>query len=438
MLRQIGALALLAGLSGSAIAETPGVDQILASYREKAGRIETISVILSGTTKALVSPEELFRDFRVIPADGTQLSLTYHRDGRFRQETLNLSSVIFNGVVNKIMEEKPSLREDYDGIFATPYEDVRRLTESVRAGRPKPVLQSIVFDGTKLWKYDSDSLIVNRGVEQRIFNVVDPDRFSGGMLYRTLLEDVLLTFDLPGLPKESAVRRGDLLPDLVGGGAFRVADRPEEVEGNQCVVLESANQRISLDPALGFAVRKRLWLHDGAVATEFVARDFERLADHLWFPRSAWETLFASKSQAGGRFAGKPYVRTEMTVSRVELNRPEHLSSLSVTVPAGSLVMDETIAPVDEQGRAVAARDEPDVIPTVNYVTPADRADLDRVIQEARVSEGRRALDAPIKGNIVGMVLAFNAGLLAILLVGYAYRSRRAAAGGNRGGDVAS
>jgi hypothetical protein len=352
--------------------------------------------------------------------------VTYHRDGRFRIETIDRSKAVFDGVVNKLIAGNPRLRSNFDEIFQLPYGEIRALTEEVRSQRPAPRLRSTVYDGSKFWQYDADYRVVDRGDKLRVFNVVDLERFPDGILDRTLFEDMLLTFEVPGLPHDAERRRGDILPTMLASGKFRVSDHPEDVDGYPCTIIDSVDEKICLDPRYGFAVHKRTWSIGGVPYREVVASDFERLADGFYFPRAMLETSFGMKEQADGQYIGKPYISKQITVKRVELNRPNLEAELAVNIPAGSWIIDQTVTPVDDQGRSIKAKQsEPNAIAAVNYRMPANRSDLDQAVQDARVAAGHGIQESNRPNKVLAAVVAFNVGLLAILAAAYGTRRWR-------------
>jgi hypothetical protein len=163
------------------------------------------------------------------------------------------------------------------------------------------------------------------------------------------------------------------LPGLLGRGEFKLQPGKETIDGQPCVVLVSAqNDRVWLDPSLGYAIRKRERFHPetGALKERWHNTEFREVLPGLWLPWS-WHVDRCPSHLAPADVRGKPLLRYGSQVKTLELNNvPDSLFELKFD--PGTSVMDTTLKPATKEGP------EP-----VGYVQPADPSQLDEVIHKA-------------------------------------------------------
>ncbi|MFH1300947.1 MAG: hypothetical protein ABIK07_07770, partial [Planctomycetota bacterium] len=80
---------------------------------------------------------------------------------------------------------------------------------------------------------------------------------------------------------------------------------------------------------------------------------------------------------------------------------------------------------IDSEGNEITPLGGANVVPSVSYIQPADQADLDKVIQEARLKSGRlptKAVFNKREGSWLSILIWFNVGFLAMILLFLGYR----------------
>lgn len=223
-----------------------------------------------------------------------------------------------------------------------------------------------------------------------------------------------VAFPDPGDKPPAAATARHRIPDLFRTAAFTVSPAREVVDGAPCVVVSAPGaHKLWLDPALRYAVRKREVYADGVLQYAVVCRGHELVpGTDLWLPRSVTQFI-AAPPTAPPEYRGKFLQQLDMTVRRVEVNKPGHDAVFDLKVRSGSMVADETLASADptripnrggERSRAVS------------YTQPANPADLDAVIQQAKENydkrqsgkSRRRALLWGINIAVVAVVAAFG------------------------------
>ncbi len=415
-------VALIAGGEGP-----PSMDDLSTVYIKKYAQVTTLRYESTSRVEAKIEPELVYREFRVFSPADVQSVVIYHRDGRLYHSVLDPWSVAYTDFDARFMREHPNAQDAAD-MFTLPYGRVQTLAK-VALSEVQAVSPLVrVYDGRRLWQMEPGQRLEtpNRSVEA--FVIVDTNRVASPFLPETLLDGLLFGFDMPRLSFDSQTRARNRLPDLLTAAGAGIASAEERVDGALCVVVDLADtQRLWLDPALGFAVRKRLWFLDKKEIYELTARDFEKLGDDLWLPHEAVYTQYGHAQAAGGNYTGKPIYDRRLTVANWKLNDPADLGYLAVEIPAGSVVIDQTIEPMDDSGRPIAhAKKGDNVVPSVSYTQPANARDLDRVVREAQEEAGRagRELRTQPANYFRSTLLWFNVGVLAVLVLTVVLRRR--------------
>lgn len=414
---------VIVAMPAAARPDTWTLADITAAYIKKYEQIKTIRVDSSKTVNPVIPRAELFRKFRVETLFPITTMFVSHRDGRFRYERADpISETVLNAMIERLAVKYPEVREPGDALWrVVPYDQYRAVAETERRKHPEPSIHVRVYDGQKLWEFQPDvHLTMADGVARRAFEVVNPARLQRGYLPRSVLDDQLFSFAIPGLPSTEEDRRKDRLPSLFDGGGFRLLDRREAVDGVECLVAGNPDQgRLYFDPELAFALRKRQWYLGGQLIYGFVAGDFEKLAENLWFPRTLVYTQYGPKSDE--QYSGKPLHREVVHVTKLELNNPEHLKYFTVNVPPGSWVTNETLTPLDAKGQPASfPKLTSNEIPSVSYIQPADPKDLEKVVADARQDAGARSPE--LVGGFRGLLVWFTIGMVAAVTLAVAYR----------------
>lgn len=199
------------------------------------------------------------------------------------------------------------------------------------------------------------------------------------------LDDVFLGVDDPGMPPAGIVGSRFKIPEMFSAATFTVAQDEEVIDGHRCVRVESMGyQRLYLDPALGFAVRRCDAWFEGELTYTAEYSDFIELLSELWLPRRITRYRLGTGKTPAHR-KGARLVKREYTIKELEVNKSRHADYFILTPPAGAVVVDKRVRPLKEA---------PNVKPAANgakrviaYVQPADAKDVERAIEEARVAD---------------------------------------------------
>jgi len=212
----------------------------------------------------------------------------------------------------------------------------------------------------------------------RTFNKHYPDKIAGHL---TSDYSSMIAFDHPALSEKS----GSVSEHLASGKAT-LAPHSETVAEARCVVLEvPGTMKYWLDPGLGFAVRRAERFRNEKREYAVECADFTEVAPGIWLPRQVdWYRIGSSDLPA--ELCNQKLVRYRLTVKRLEVNNPEHDSLFSTRVPAGSLVHDVTMPPLNPDGTLTEGKRKGQAI---TYIQPADDQDLDKVVFKAQVTIGR-------------------------------------------------
>jgi hypothetical protein len=121
---------------------------------------------------------------------------------------------------------------------------------------------------------------------------------------------------------------------------YRVLPNRETWDGAECLVLEWAGRdRLWIDPALGYAIRRREFRRtDGVMRDRVFFRDFQIVSDELWLPRLIEREQYCSKEDPRSLQNQVSGVRTLRVQSLEIVTVPEH--DFIVDVPPGVHVHD--------------------------------------------------------------------------------------------------
>jgi hypothetical protein len=409
-------------------------EAISEAYADKYAKMTTFRVDTTTTRDAILPEADLYRDFRKLPAYPLAATVVVHRDGRIYSESVDPWTTLFSPVLTRAKQEFAELRSSGAKLFDVPYERIRQLADAERARQQttrKPVSTILVFDGQKTWRYAPDDPLTIEEKSVSFFTVVDPSTSKAALFGESIVDQMLLSPDMPSLPNDSWFRQRNRVPGIFESAGMAVLETPQAAGGANCVVVSlPGKQTIFMDPQKAYTVLKRQFMRNGVIGSEVEAQDLQQLADGLWFPRRVVMTIYGSKDEAGGRYLGKPAFRVIDEVTRVELNNPAHLKFFSVDVPPGAMVSDQTLRPLDQNGQEKPfPKAEGGVVPATSYIMPADRADLEASLNEARRSAGNPVPPAPLhrSSSVWPWFVMLNVGMILALGFSFVIRRRRIA-----------
>jgi|GEM_PF-5582772 len=423
--------------------ESSILNAIIDDYAAKYRRIDSLRIDYDWSIEPLISEEALFREKRMMPQPPVSIRVIYHSDGRTYLRSDDPSQEFMDPLFKKLIPEFPALEDDADRLFRdVPFARVRDVINELMADPPVHDCRVVVFDGKRLMNFGELATFVVGDNPRRTFVIVNVDRLHGSIIPPNLIDSLLFAFAMPGLPKESETREFNRFPDALSGPAVSILKTSEEVvDGVRCIAIEtsveSRGQRFYFDPALRHTLRKRQWMRKGSLTFEAEYSDFEEVIEHVWLPRSVIETQYAGKDLLNGSYNGRPIFRRRNLVKLLRANDPADIALLSVDFPAGSVVSDQTLTALDRSGQEKALP-EPikqnlkygQIVPSVSYVQPADRADLEKVVRDAQRQSGRIGEnpfdDKPKHSGVVRWLVAVNLGILVFIVGVIAYRRVRA------------
>jgi len=405
--------------------EIPSIKELTTAYNVKYHAIKTIRIdTVNVNLTLLVDQDDLLAFYGVKPYIPGSVIQIQNQDGRFYGETRSRWSLIDKAILRSIKSLYPG-----KGLRDIPFDELKNIIveELAKVSEESMPADILVYDGKHVWQHREATQLITNGVARNVYVILNPDSSPTGMVSNALLEKLLISFPVPSLPKDNAVRLENRLPDMLASGAYAISPILEEVSGHSCVLVKSMSQSIWLDPKLGFAVRRRVWRHrDGKPVYEIVANQFEEiLPEILWLPRTVLSRQYGITEMAEGRYAGVPIHESVIEITNIEVNLPEHEMYFSLDVPPGNWVTDMVTTPLDSNGKEVALSRDKNTIPSISYLQPADQADLDQVIQEARLKKPQRANKEMLtskKSSWFGPLIWFNIGFLTIFMLYWCYR----------------
>lgn len=199
-----------------------------------------------------------------------------------------------------------------------------------------------------------------------------------------------------------------------------VRPETEKVDGAPCVVVEVRGFQVFwLDPAKGFVPRRREIYEGGKPAYTVELKDLTQASEGVWVPRNVTMTVLATAKVAKD-LIGKPAVKYVLRMKRMELNNPKRDVLFEVKVPAGALVVDTTVKPVDDKGVEIPLDgSSPNTITGISYRQPISEKELAQVVAEAKEETGSSLLNrgaSPMKTILILLSVCFILGIAGIAL----------------------
>ncbi|MFV0445928.1 MAG: hypothetical protein ACK5Q5_20305 [Planctomycetaceae bacterium] len=406
--------------------DTVSIDAISERYEATYSAIETLAIAYSESLQPVVAEEDLFRHWNMIPTGASHFEAVMHRDGRLFARVQSLSERVAADVTTALRDEFPVLRTDTMKLFTdVPYRTVQSTLVRLE---PVPHSQVFVYDGTDIYQHaEGESLESFRHGSRPTFIKIDSTRYKDRFLPRLLWDELLLCSEVT-LASELKHRRRNRVPAVFESGEFRVLDERELVAGQACVVVESSDHRFCLDVDHGFAVRRRQWMRAGLPTYEVVTRRLKEVLPNIWFPTEVEKTTYGVRGQEPDEYTAKPAFRVLCEVQSIEANRQDHLALLAIEPPAGSMVIDQTLATQDAQSPSDSKAGGARVIPSISYIVPADKSKLDEVIDRARQGNDLGEMQVQPRSSAWSWLVLLNAALLGVIcVIVMVRRSRRRA-----------
>ncbi|MFH1300949.1 MAG: hypothetical protein ABIK07_07780, partial [Planctomycetota bacterium] len=364
--------------------------------------------------------EDLWQFYHVMPFMQGTTTLVYDQDGRSYQAFRSHWDLIEQAVFKDLKSRFPG-----KSINALSFDAHQNAIEKeLPKVSDKPMPASItVFDGENVWTHREAEVLTADGVARKGYTIRDPESEQLDLLPDTLLDYLLISPSTHSLPKDNTKRLKNNFPHMLATGAYSLSPKLHDISGHPCVLVESVSQSIWIDPQFGFAVRRRVWRHhDDKTIYEIEADQFEEiLPGLLWLPHTVLARQYGVTEIAEGRFAGVPLFENVTEITKVEVNSAEHEKYFSLEVPPGNWVNDLTLSALDRNGNEIPVPGDSNV----SYIQPADQADLEQVIREARLESGYRPtkdLFDKREGSGLTLLVWLNVGVLVMILLFLGYR----------------
>ncbi|MGH7138442.1 MAG: hypothetical protein ACREHD_22045, partial [Pirellulales bacterium] len=396
------------------------LDDIVASYRDHRGKLKSVLVEYDRTGRALVDRRMLYESLRVFdfpPATITAALAGEKRYSRVASENRDMAAVI--GV---LQSENPELLKGAEGDLSSrvPFDELERILPKIAPTRAERIL---IFDGAVVRERSPHSLKTG-GDASPVYIVRDATAKPIRSIFpETYFDHIGYAAAEPGDHERTKESLFNELPDVLLIAPF-VLRPPENIDGTACVVVEAAGyQKLWLDVARGFAVRKRQAFVRGELSAEYEFDDFAEVAHGVWMPRKVRQYVLGT-GRVPNQYRAKRLIEYTGTIKRLEANSDAHQALFRLDPEPGAYVMDTTINPPDSQNSAPSAAKVGEAMPVVTYIQPADKSDLDKVVREARDEfRGSPVAPAPTRWRVVVGVgfLAFAVGVLLF----YGMRGRR-------------
>lgn len=395
--------------SGQLIAQDSSeVTDAIEHFDRREAETRTIHLDAVEQVRPLVSGEEYYkltgniecasRIRTVIVASDGRTLMTSEQKGRRLQEVLRRLAKL--GRLKGDSAQKPD------------YAEVQREFANVA-----PVVESTLhlFDGERLLKNRPDSLSLD-GVSFSHLDVVDISTLRGSFFPPNGLDFCMVTFRCPQIPKDDAYRQSNRISDLLRKKILRLSQPREIVRGVECVKFESDDEEVWVAPGKGYVVLKRRKLIDGKPLWDSESFDLRQITKDFWFPNTLVLTTYGHPKAISAKHVGLPVFSTHIQVVNIEVNAPNDSNAFHFEPSGGDFVFDQALA------KKFNVRAKDGEVPSISYRMPANREELDDVIESAVVAKRPRAqfLNPAVLATIAVALVA----VLSFTLMRYRPRSR--------------
>lgn len=408
------------GSSGRAFAEqrVPTLEDIIEAYQKHHQALHSLKIQYEDKYTPLVPLEDLIRVGFL--ASGQSEETICLKGNKFYCRSLT-KRLPLDAVLKDLRQKDPAIISSGDAMEKLPPGDfLRRLKQ-------KPLENSetvLVYDGTALHERLPNTL-GDLGVDRAVYSVrKTPPRQT------SYLPPSYLNWVCYGPEDPSGNDKRNHIPRMFAADTFSVNPNRNKIEGVECVVLESKEQKLWLDPALGFAVRRRDLFRQEKLALQVHCRDFIEVLPGVWLPRQVTRYVIGVSAirNLPVAYLGKKIAQIQEQVSSIEANKESHDSFFILKPKAGSFVLDRTLPPLDSTGKPMEGKEGR----RIRYIQPADSADLQQVVEEAQKVAGASIEREQSKQRMRYLGIGVISGLivvLATLALRRVWRARRLRSG---------
>jgi hypothetical protein len=362
-------------------ADVPSLEAIGRVYQARETGIHTVDATYHITLTPLLDSTAYYkatRSFEALPSD---LTIAISDDGR-KYFSLTSEEHQIGDVIKALTKKKGRAKPiDPDQLS---YQEV---TAASRTFKPTPFRILRVFDGEKLWELGLSKILQN-GIAHSTYEIIHIPRLRTTYFAPTPLDWGFWSFRLPSIPKDDEQVRKSRLPDKFQTDKFVVSQAIELVGGDECIAITTPTRETHwLMREKGYTVRKSEYYIEEQKAFGVEFSDWRPVNEQAWIANKVVTTSYGIKNYCPAGFEGKALDRASYVLTRLEINSPSTEALFHVEPSAGDLVSDENIVSGDRLGQATPIKGGGEMLEAVSFQTPANREDLDRVIQAAVDSE---------------------------------------------------
>jgi len=361
--------------------DIPTLEAIGRVYQERERGIQTIRADYHLEQTPLLSREAYYKathNHEAVPSD---FSTVIASDGR-RYYSSNRRAHHLTDLLIAIKKRQGGVEPDANNVA---FSDLTAAMSTVAA---RPDKDLMVFDGVRFWQSGGDPLAAN-GIERVGYSIAYIPRLEGAYFSSTPLDMAFWPFPMPAMPKDDEQIRKHRIPDKFAIDPFTVSPTPDRVGDDDCVVLVAPDkEKLWLMTSKGFALCKAEYRFEGQKVLDAEFGDWRQIPNGAWIAGKTTTTSFAVKNYYPADFEGKPLHRVTYILTKLAVNDPSSEALLRVEPKPGELVVDENLVTGPAKGVMKPMPGGGATTEAVNYIIPAEGADLDRVVKAA-VAEDR-------------------------------------------------
>ncbi|WP_010583828.1 RNA polymerase sigma factor [Schlesneria paludicola] len=377
----------------------PPFEEIAAAYRQNYATIQSIRVEYRIRSETLMDPEVLWKGWRrsPIPDEERTASLVIDHQKTHYSERSRFRSLNF--IADEIKKKQPQRFVNLNAP-ATSVLSYREILEWSPRARIETRENIQVYDGSVVRNNNSglelkdDQHVARPNFVFQLPSQMDREMFNS----RNYLD--LIQFGITGaaLPHDFKYRQRHRLSDLLSQGVWHVVTEHEQLDGSDCVVIESADtDRLWLDRNAGFALRRQTKQRPYRIDNEFC--DLRQVAGQIWMPRRIIETRYA-ENMVPKDYLGRPAVRTEYELTFIELNQPVSDEYFQLVPPEHSTVFDLTLKPLDANGKPIETGTIPGNSLQARDSQPSDATAAPKVALQAQIELGKQIPSADSRPDV--------------------------------------
>jgi|GEM_PF-6163268 len=391
------------------------VEDARSEIERVLGKIETVEMKSEYVTDAVIDELAFYRALGSVPGLEGAITATYSKFGWFRIEISSANEM----TISQNLIGQPA---DRATVSRSQFEEAKsRLSDAWNSRGMLPPTQILVNGPDGLFQTRPDK---GTGSNGTAFEKLVREHMQSGFIPANPIDDILVFLGWRSSAAYTALLADEANPPTLDWDTASVVGF--ELVGDAMAMrlkLEDDSE-VFLDTRHGLAVCKRLWKFRGATVQELVAEKFQEVSADVFLPSQLTYTAFGHRDFHGENLHQKPMYTTRYHEASWAINIQDHVSAFRIEIPAGSIVVDNTILKVkppagsedfDTPGRS-----------NVAYVQPANKADLDSVVAVAtEEAKDRNNLASVLPKPTFKLIVFFNLGLVILISIYFWFRGRK-------------